>query len=401
MTQTSNSTTTVDRIVFTDFIRVALKKVVYLLIIALLPVLGCIEEYNPKGVNETSGILVIEGKITNGESVIYLRESVGLTEQLFGNETVDNALVYIEKDNGEQLPGLFRGKGAYVISTGELDAGTKYRLMVKYNGEEYVSEFLTPVITSEMDSLTYSKKGLGEPVVFHAYSHDNNSEGSRYYTWSFREIWEVKAELFADYGYMNGDYQHFSLATSENLYYCWARDSSKSILLGTSDKLSENVIYQKTITEIPCDNRRLSVLYYINVEQNQISKEAYDYFYNLKKNVEQTGSIFSPIPSEMKGNIRCTTNPAISVIGFIYASTTTTKELYVDGSYYEPKITLISEDGEFKIFDDCSGLVSGIREMGYSYYMYPALFAPNRCVNCTVAGNASKDRPDFWPNNHY
>ena len=373
-----------------------LKKEIFIFIIALLPLSGCIEEYNPKGVRETRGMLVIEGKITNGESIIYLRRSVGLTESLYGNETIDDALVYVEKDNGEQLQGLFKGKGVYAISTGELVTGIKYRLLVKHKGEEYVSEFLSPVITSEMDSLTYSKKGIGEPVVIHAYSHDNNIDGSRYFIWSYKEIWEIKAELFANYGYLNGDYQHFSLTNSENLYYCWERDSSAAIILGTSDKLSENVIHQKTINEIPCDNRRLSVLYYINVEQNQISKDAYDYIYNLKKNVEQTGSIFSPIPSEMKGNIHCTTNPALPVIGFIYVSTTTTKNLYVSGSYYYEPNTV----------DECGGLILQSREIGYSYYTYPtsfapALYAPAYCVDCTLKINATKERPDFWPNNHF
>ena len=33
------------------------------------------------------------------------------------------------------------------------------------------------------------------------------------------------------------------------------------------------------------------MLYYIDVKQNRIRKEAYDYFVNLQRNIEQAGSI--------------------------------------------------------------------------------------------------------------
>ena len=361
----------------------------YLLIIIMLS--GCISEYNHKGIEEVSDLLVMEGKITDDESVFSIRRSVGLSEKLLGRETVDDAIVYVEKDNGEKLQGVFNGGGTYSVSTGVLDPKVKYCLYVKINEEEYRSELLYPIFTSEIDSITVYKKERGEPVHVRINSRDTKDQ-SRYYLWSYKETWEMTATLFAEYGYLNGSNGFFTLANSENIYHCWGRDSSQALLLGTSDKLSENVISQKTIAEIVSNSDKLSVLYYIAVEQNQIRKEAFDYFSNIQRNVSQTGGIFAAVPSEMKGNIKCVTKPNLPVIGYIDVTTTTRNALYIplNMSLYEPSINYCIDSIKY---DDSDG---------YSIYTYmPRTYAPQECLDCRMKYRATKDRPDFWPNEHY
>ena len=374
-----------------------MKKLLYILI----PVLfyGCIDEYKPKGVEEVSDLLVIEGTITDNESVFKLQRSVGISEVLKDDVFVLDAEVSIEKDNGEILRGINTGKGTYVVTTGTLDADTKYRLWVKTRGEEYLSDFLSPLFTPDIDSIVPLKEGLGEPVFICVYTHDPKDQ-SRYYLWSYEEIWEAKAELFANYGYLNDEPQFFTLSTNENTYYCWGRDISKKMLLGSSDKLLENVIYQKRLNEISCTSDRISELYFIKVKQNLIRKEAFDYYSNIQKNIEQTGSIFAPVPSEMRGNIKSITNPGLPVIGYIDVSSTTVKEIYVPVSkgFYEGKGFCYSA-----ITDDPI-----VAYPIYGYYEYepkatpPIIkYAPYQCVDCRLKEKASKMRPDFWPNTHY
>ena len=372
-----------------------MRNLLYIIITVLLS--GCIDAYNPEGVEEISDLLVIEGTITDNESVFYLRTSVGISEKLTSQETIDNAIVYVEKENGEKLPGIFQGQGAYLVTTGILDAGMKYRLLVDIKGEEYRSDFLSPLFTPEIDSIAPLKKGQGEPVYMCVYTHDPNNQ-SRYYLWSYNEIWEVKTELFANYGHLDHEYpQEFTLSTSENTYYCWGRDNSKIMLLGSTDKLSENVIYQKRLNEISCSNDRLSILYYILVKQNQIRKEAYDYYSNIQKNIEQTGSIFTPVPSEVRGNILCTTSPERPVIGYIDVSTTMNIELFVPVSmgFYEAPI------------GSCHLFITDEEDYypAYGYYQYDPrsstnFYAPKQCVDCRLKEKATKNKPDFWPTDH-
>ena len=367
---------------------------------------GCIELYNQEGVEEISDLLVIEGTITDNESVFVLRRSVGLYEKLTGDETVNNAIVYVEKENGEQLQGVFQSDGKYVVQTGELDSKIKYRLYVKSGGEEYRSEFLSPLFTSEIGSITHSKEGSGEPVNIYIYTNDPD-DVSRYYKWSYNEIWEVKAELFANYGYIDDEPEPtylFLNGIGRNKYYCWVRDYSKSILIESAVDLSENIIYQKKLIEIPSNSEKLSILYNISVKQNQIRKEAYDYYTNLQKNVELSGSIFAPIPSEIEGNIRCLSNPNIPVVGYVEVSTTTVKELFFSDDtlcYYEPKYPM----GTKMCVEGTQA--SSQRLSGYDYtYLFvepgfATLYAPVLCVDCRLKKDATRDRPDYWPNSHY
>jgi hypothetical protein len=113
---------------------------------------------------------------------------------------------------------------------------------------------------------------------------------------------------------------------------------STQILLGSVEK---TVMGQVTeiLTEIQPTNRKLEILYRITVNQNAISKRAYDYFENIKKNATETGGLFAPTPSELRGNITCVTDPAKPVIGYVDISTTTQKRIYINptGVYEYPR----------------------------------------------------------------
>ena len=371
-----------------------MKKLLSIIISVLL--FGCVSEYIPKGVNEARDVLVIEGFVTNGESVFKLSRSVGLLDDLRNsNNHVNDAAVYVEKESGEQIQGFLSANGTYTVVTGELDAETKYRFYAVVGGEEYRSEFLAPIFTSKIDSINYIKESRGEPVSIHVSTRDLK-EQSRYYLWSYQEHWEVKAELFANYGLYDGVFGNFSLMTSRNTYYCWRNDSSITMHLASTEKLSENFINQKKLKEIPSHDSRLSVLYYIKVKQMQIRREAYDCFYNIQKNIEQMGGIFSPMPSEVRGNIICSTNPDLPVIGYVDVTTTATEEMFINGSgLYEPKYNN----------DDCGSRITAEPEYAYPRYAFysfrPLVYAPHTCVDCRTIPGATKNRPDFWPNEHY
>lgn len=353
---------------------------------------GCITEFEPKGIEEVRDLLIVDGTITDGTTTIVLRYSVGLTESLYGRETIDNATLFVETDAGDVFHGERKGLGTYEIPVGNLDAGKQYRLTINYDGEVYQSSFLSPLFTPEIDSLSYLKDGQGKPVYMCVNTHDPQNN-SRYYRWSYRETWEVQSELYANVRIEDGEMIYHT--PEDNTYYCWGRDSSKVLHLGSTEKLSENIISNKKLIEIEPSEDRLSVLYYLAVEQMQIRKEAYDYLSNLQKNIEQTGSIFTPMPSEMKGNIRCISNPSLPVIGYMEVATVTRKDRYYPQSMelYEPPReychyqTTTDPDLAFPI---------------YAYYeFYPPetiSFAPFKCVDCRERKNATRNKPVDWPN---
>jgi len=352
----------------------------------------CITEYHPKDIDEIRGLMVVEGVITNDTTTIILSKSVGILEDIKDIEMINHATVSVECDNGALFhPVNTIEDGVYKIPTGQLSLNQKYRLNIMANNQTYQSDYLAPINTPAIDSIGTIKKGEGQNVSICVNTHDDTNQ-SLYYSWSYKEHWEINADLYANAGY-DEDGRIIEYTVTNNTYYCWDSSRSKQFLLASSDKLQENVIYQKKLIEWEPSNIRFSVLYYIYVEQNQIRKEAYDYYYNLQKNVEQTGSIFAPMPSELRGNIRNLTHADEPVIGYIDVSVTTHMERFIprsEGFYESPRrfCTVLEtkpDDPTYTIYEfaESAGIIS---------------WAPKSCVDCRVRG--TKTKPGFWPNDH-
>jgi len=372
---------------------------------------GCITEYEPTGVEELADILVVEGIITDDETTITLSRSLSLSgESGYSSSSplyVDNAEVYVECDDGTQfLADLFAisRNGKYTIKTGKLNPERKYRLKIEieemdYNSGdcqldvwggitcptktcEYSSDFAYPIITPEIDSIFWTKRGRGQPVNIHVATHSPNFE-VLYYRWSYKEDWEVNSTYYlVNYP-----------------FYCWGSGGSRELLLGSAEKTVFGRVMDRLIEMSPSD-RKLSVLYRIDVKQNVISKRAYDYFANIKKNAELSGSIFAPVPSELRGNITCTTDQDRPVIGYVDISTTTQKLRYIRSweVYERPRsdCDLVPRDSLLKWYNG---------EIPDHYVVYPEpppsapveTYVPIQCVDCSYYATARK--PDDWPNN--
>lgn len=389
-----------------------MNKLQYILLSILLSGLlsGCIDEYTPKDVEEMSGLLVVEGMITNDTTIIKLSKSVGILEDISELTILYNADVLVETDNGQTFPATSVSQnGEYIIPIGDLIPGTQYKLKIKAEGNEYESSPLTPVLTPPIDSIYAYKERDGEPIYVTVSTHKEGSE-TGYYLWSYNEIWEINARLNAELLHttepIHPDYEGDIFFAGERggyiVYYdnidgpyfneglnCWGYGRSNSLLLGSSDKLSENRIINLKLSQYEPSDYRFSSLYYIKLKQNTLRKETYDYLSNLQKNAESTGDIFGPIPSEMKGNIVCTTDPSIHVIGYIDVSITSSMEKFIprSGSLYEAPYMDCKEIGEW--------------EDGYAPLYYQErvgiFYAWKECLDCRLSRNATKNRPPFWP----
>jgi len=354
----------------------------------------CIEPYDAK-IENIDSILVVEGIITSGTTQIILTKSFDIQTDywwIFGGKNeeliyVDSALVYIECDDGTQSEEVHSsGKGVYLIETGELNVNAKYRLVIHVDDEVYHSSYLAPAISPPVE-LSYrincayfqkNEKNEKDSIVIYTdvfISTQGYEHQPGYYLWSYREDWEIHAPIYFP-GYP---------------YICWGKDSSRVFLLSSTDKLVENTIREHKLKYINAQDNKVSLRYRIQVKQNIIHKEAYDYFNNQKKNSEQTGTIFGVIPSELMGNIRCTSNPAIFVIGYVDVSTSTTDELYLDSECYDPPNynynnceVWIPLPGQVPK----DGIVWGYVEYGTGYIL-------ESCVDCTKRGG-TEIKPEDW-----
>lgn len=371
-------------------------KKLYMYITGLVMLFCCISEYEPNTIDKIEGLLVVEGMITNDTTEIRLSRSVKILDDFGEEESITGANVFIECDQGFTFePVSVSEEGVYILKVDKLEPAYKYRLSINWNDKEYKSEYLSPLDTPAIDSISVESSTSEKPVYICVTTHDNELEPT-YYKWSYREIWEFNADLFANAGYLNDKFYMFERHTSQNTYYCWGRDSSKVMLLATTDKLTENLIYEKELIEIPRDHDKLKILYYIEVQQNRIRKEAYEYFKNIQRNIEQTGSIFSPIPTEVRGNIVCVSDPKEWVLGYVDVTSTTIMKRFM------PELRDFYETS----YDCAKNILTGMALDGYTYYIYsgaptvPNRYAPFRCVDCTYDGRGTKNKPSWWPTDH-
>ena len=305
-----------------------------------------------------------------------------------------DATVCVERSDGIRYTDTrYVGNGVYTISNARLDTALRYRLHIDLDGESYESEYLAPLTTPDIDSLSWVKRGAGEPVYICVSTHDTHDR-SRCYRWTYREIWEFQSELFAQRGQIGGEGPSidFDLNSSLNTYYCWGRDQSKIMVLENVGRLSENAIREKRLVAIPPADEKLSRLYYIAVRQYQIRTAAYAYYENLQKNISQTGSMFTPVPFEMQGNIRCLTHPGKPVIGYVEVSTSAYREQFM------PELTTEAYEPPEKL---CNALFieTYLPPAGYvRYTISPPTYGPARCLDCMRRG--TKNKPAFWPTPH-
>lgn len=369
----------------------------YISMVGFALFMGCITDYEPDILDQVDGLLVVDGFITNDTTQIRLSQSLKMSDDFEEERAVTNAKVSVECDQGTICHSFdVSENGVYSINVGELNPDYKYRLAIIWNGKKYQSDYLNPLISPEIDSLSVISAGQEQPVYVCASTHDAESE-TTYYKWTYKEIWEFHVDLYANAGYLNGKFTYYDKHSSKNAYYCWERDSSKVLLLASTAKLTENLIHEKKLIEIPRDHDKLQILYYINVKQNRIRKKTYDYFLNIQKNVEQTGSIFSPVSSEIRGNIACVSDPKEWVIGYVEVSTTSKiarfmpelRDFHIPSAYDCAKNILVSAPPD-----------------GYTLYIYggspttPNRYAPFRCVDCTHDGRGAKNKPSWWPTDH-
>ena len=362
-------------------------------LLVILNCLGCVTDYEHPDIDGITDILVVEGIITDNESTITLSKSVNINDgEYYAPVYINNANVYVECDDGMLFHaeitdwGWGEQNGRYIIKTGKLNLERKYSLKIEFDNHKYASDFSYPIETPKIDSVFWTKRTKGQPVKIHVATHSQNND-VMYYRWSYKEDWEFATEVQT--------WQYPSL--------CWNSANSNDIVLGSS----ENTIFGQItniITEIDPSDIKMSRLYRISVTQNAISKRAHDYFYNIKKNTENMGSIFAPTPSELRGNVVCTTDPTRPVIGYIDFSTTSQKSRYVSGEnvYEEPLAgdtcieigahsTIWFAPDRTPLFDITQFVVYRVQEKTGEILSYIRTI----CVDCTSIGTTQK--PDDWP----
>jgi len=388
----------------------------YIVVILLLAGLtSCRKAYNPPETNTDYGYLVVEGVINSGSDSTTI--TLSRTVPLGASSTVrpeTGARVVVESNQNAKFLLKETLPGKYVTANLNLPASDTYRLHIyTAAGKEYESDFVENKITPPIDTITH--RYLSHGVQFYVNAHDPSNK-TRYYRWEYHEYWSYFSNIRTVLQYQDSAITYLPVDSDYN--YCYRNATpANGIYVGTSDKLSEDVISQQPLNYVEGRGGKLTSEYAVEVVQYAITKEAYTFWQQLKTNTEALGSIFDAQPSSFITNIHCVTNPAEPVIGYASVSTSTIKRGFVTQAevpfavvpvvgplkdtltcpvqvvLFDPTTTLpgrlyqIFRDGKYAPFDFYYNPPS--TAIGYKY-------GPIACADCRKLGGTNK-KPAWWP----
>ncbi|MBC3783940.1 DUF4249 domain-containing protein [Spirosoma utsteinense] len=323
------------------------RSVLFLIFLPTL-VLSCVTEFQPDRVSLPSA-LVVEGQITDqpGPYTVRLTRSADYSYTAI-NLLETGAVVSIEDNLGnretlrEQAPG-----GVYQTRPDGIQgvAGRRYKLIVqtqsgtRYESEPEVITAAPPIVKlyseyrSELVPGTAIRK-QGWDVFLD--TKDPETTGN-YYRWEWTHYEPIsvcqKTQL------RSGAFTGISCCTE-----CWDIARCYDCISVNSDaEINGKAITGQLIMRAPYTS---TTPYYVEIEQQALSRGAYLFWKSVRQLVNNTGGLFDAAPQAVQGNIRCTSDPNTAVYGYFGATGVSRLPFYVDRSQgqgvpdLEPPVTV-------------------------------------------------------------
>ena len=290
----------------------------YLLLTLLVVLSQCIEPIEFSNPGEEPPI-VVSGLITNLEESheVKVLQSVSFTDESFKTlnfRPINDARVFIEDGTGniEMLTLDDPRTGSYLTRDDFYGiVGKRYRTrIILSNEEEIISDFelLKPVSKlEEMIAFESEKELLKDNQVIKKYGLQISArlkdpmEKMDYYRWRWSGTFEI---------IRNADPNP-----------CWVTESDQDgiVILSDVDQNGDEIVIPIAFIEyfkrIGMNDR-----YVVTLEQQSLSKAAYNYLSKIKNQRERQGSIFDPTPAPIPGNLKYKNRSGKIVLGFFGAS---------------------------------------------------------------------------------
>lgn len=362
---------------------------------------GCKERFEPDIQMYETGFLVVEGYINIGTKVITTltlsRTTPVNQSKVKVSET--NALVTIENSTGESFQLLQTEPGVYISDSLTLSLSETYRINISIAGKIYLSDFVTPIETPDIDSV-YWQLQANNDVLISISTHDYTGE-VQLYQWEYDEVWEIKSPFLSLYDYTGGTtFMNRTAEEIRNMQTCWKYKENYGFNTFSTKDLEQNAVLNRPVLNIPNNSERLSVRYSIEVRQHALSNEGYAYIQLILKNSESLGTFFDPLPGQLTGNIYCTSTSE-PVVGLIGAYSTKTKRIEITSAEV-PTSNYSLGCLDTLIMYDSESLSTLMRyNLALKFHFSEPLvrdgvyIIPNYCADCRTLGGTNI-KPAHW-----
>ncbi|MCD4731902.1 MAG: DUF4249 domain-containing protein, partial [Bacteroidales bacterium] len=283
--------------------------------------------------------------------------------------------------------------------------GRKYQLTIQSpDGKTYQSDFDELKEPVEIDSvyaeLEY-RENAGFPFDIPGYQFLLNThmatEDSSYLLWKLERTFEYHADFLIYFWY---DGQLHIFPDTDSLQVCWRAGSIYQIFTESTIGLSEPILTGFPLHFVSFDNREISVRYSLLVDQYTISKNAQEYWKNVKEQNTSGGELYTKMPFQVRGNLKNIYDPNESVLGYFHAAGIDSKRVFIDRPGYPVEM----------YYPVCELKQPDYEEYGWMFMTndprdwprYVTMNASNRravpvpaCVDCRERGGTIV-KPDFW-----
>lgn len=378
------------------------------LIVCLLAVFAatsCVYDFHPDWQGQ-AGYVAIEGDILIGDTS---RFDVRFSTDLEDKNNVGTPLTYTLRV--EASDGTVYSLRDSLVDLTAADASLEYRLVVAVSApfqKTYASQWAPVQITPPIDSLSWSVEDDKSKLWINVSTHSGNDPG--YYRWQAAETWEYHATYYATHFFAPAGTEYkgtivpydtiLEYQNGDNTFFCWDSADRDDILLGSTVELSEDRLVDYGIYAFDPKDRRVSHIYFVALSQIRLTEVAYRFWDVLRTNSSDVGGLFSPEPSELRGNIVNIDDPDELVLGYISVATCSRARLFVD-----------NDDTLFSRWRGRSAANSIVFPFPADYRKYYGwqyrvgwlegsggyTWLPGECVDCRFSGG-TKERPSWWIN---
>ncbi len=387
----------------------------------------CIDPYTPvlKGYES---LLVVEGLVTD-EAVPYeVRLTRSVQNEDSDPERVTDATVYISDESGNKAYLGLSGNGSYVTDPEEFTGvtGKTYTLHITTaDGREYASDPALMLPVPGIEDIYYENdeeySGDQSEILEGIRIYVDTEEGSgenQYLRWEYEETWKFKLADYKRYDYINDT---VILPIYDVKDFCWKTVKSSTIVEGSIVPGEDDFIRKAPVCFVASSKSdRLILQYSILVKQYSLSKEAYDFWNNLKQVNEAGGTIFDEQPYLVISNVSCLNDPGEKVLGYFQVSAVKQERKYITpGELDELNLPWFKPDckrfvvspldywvegsmNEPMSWDELYQMFVGEGEFTFVEPIYneetdeleDLVFVINECSDCELTG--SFVQPDWW-----
>ncbi len=307
------------------------KSIVRLLVPAMIVWLGCVDPAS-LSISTKELPIIIQGMVTDQEGADTIKITVGypVDGSYYPRVGVAGARMIVTDDAGNRDVLTDIGLGYYVTDSIEGKLGRTYTLRGKLrDGTEFIStpETLNP--SGSIDSI-YFKFVSGKNVStgmdedgFNVYVNSTAApQSSLRLRWRFRGTYKVVTDpsLIVQVP--------LPCAQGCECCICYAKEYDNSPILSDTRVTGTGIISGTFVHYIPINGFTFTERYRVDVEQMEISKPVYDFYFAVKSQFQNATSLFQPPFFALTGNVE-TVSGSKKLIGLFSAGAVVSRHIYI------------------------------------------------------------------------